>query len=170
MELSEKYTAGAVKSPCFCTAFFLVMARHYYPAIFEPAKDIDGFVVTVPDIQGCLTQGKDLTKAMYWTVDAIGTMLDGVEEKDYPKPSKVEELDLSEYPDAFVNVIEFDPDKWKKTFNPIRKAREQAGMTIKELSNLLGAPYRTVQDWNSGERKPPTWLVKLIVEKIESSI
>ena len=146
------------------------MAKHFYPAIFEPAEDINGFVVTVPDIEGCFTQGEDLTKAMYWAVDAIGTMLDGVEEKDFPKASKPEDLDLTEYPGAIVNVIEFDPDKWKKTFNPIRKAREAAGMSIKELSNLLGAPYRTVQDWNSGVRKPPAWLVKLIVEKIESAI
>ena len=151
-------------------AFFKLMAAHFYPAIFEPAEDIKGFVVTVPDISGCFTQGEDLTKAMYWTVDAIGTMLDGVDEKDFPAPSKPEDLDLTEYPGAIVNVIEFDPDKWKKTFNPIRKAREAAGMSIRELSNLLGAPYRTVQDWNSGMRKPPAWLVKLIVEKIESSI
>ena len=145
------------------------MAAHYYPCIFFPDEPT-GFGVVVPDIQGCLTQGEDLTKAMYWTVDAIGTMLDGTDEADYPQPSKVEDLDLSEYPNAIVNVVEFDPEKWKKTFNPIRKAREQAGMTVKELSNLLGAPYRTVQDWNAGVRKPPEWLIKLIVEKIETSI
>lgn len=146
------------------------MAAHYYPAIFEPAEDIKGFVVTVPDISGCFTQGEDLTKAMYWTVDAIGTMLDGVDEKDFPAPSKPEDLDLSKYPGAFVNLIEFDPDKWKKTFNPIRKAREAAGMSIRELSILLSAPYRTVQNWDNGTRKPPAWLAKLIVEKIESAI
>jgi len=145
------------------------MAAHFYPCIFFPDEPA-GFGVIVPDIQGCLTQGDDLTKAMYWTVDAIGAMLDGVDEKDFPAPSKPEDLDLTEYPGAIVNVIEFDPDKWKKTFNPIRKAREAAGMSIRELSNLLGAPYRTVQDWNSGTRKPPVWLANLIVEKIQSAI
>ena len=124
----------------------------------------------MPDIQGCLTQGDTLSHAMYWVVDAIGTMLDGVAEEDYPPPSKVEDLDLSEYPRAIVNIIEFNPEVWQVSFNKIRKAREQAGMSIKELSNLLGAPYRTVQDWNSGARKPPLWLQNLIVEKIQSVI
>lgn len=144
------------------------MASHYYPTIFFP--DTTGYGAIVPDIKGCLTQGETLTKAMYWTIDAIGTMLDGVDEKDFPKPSKISDIDLTEYPNAIVNIVEFNPDVWKSTFNKIRKAREQAGMSIKELANLLGAPYRTVQDWNNGNRKPPEWLQNLIVEKILSSI
>lgn len=141
----------------------------YYPAIFEPAEDIKGYVVTVPDIQGCHTQGATLSKAMYWTVDAIGTMLEDATE--YPKPSKPSDIDLTGYPEGtIVNVVEFDSEVWKSEVNPIRKALETAGLTIKELSNLLGAPYRTVQDWNSGARKPPLWLQNLIVEKIQSVI
>ena len=116
------------------------MASHYYPVIYFP-DELGGFGAIVPDIAGCLTQGESLTKAMYWTVDAIGTMLDGVEEKDYPPPSKVEDIDLSEYPGAIVNVIEFNSEVWKVTFNRIRKART-----------------------------PLVWLQNLIVEKIESSI
>lgn len=144
------------------------MASHYYPTIIFP--DTKGYGAIVPDIKGCLTQGETLTKAMFWTVDAIGTMLDGVDEKDFPKPSKVSDIDLTEYPNAIVNIVEFNPEVWKSTFNKIRKAREQAGMTIKDLADLLGAPYRTVQDWNSGKRTPPVWLQNLIVDKILSSI
>lgn len=114
-------------------------------------------------------------QATYWILDAIGTYFDGgdkeIESANFPPPSKISDLDLSEYPaDVIVNIVEFDPEVWKSTVNPIRKAREAAGLTIKELANLLGAPYRTVQDWNSGARKPPAWLQKLVVEKIESSI
>ena len=145
------------------------MAKYYYPAIFF--QDEDGkFIGIVPDLQGCLTQGDDLAQAMYWIKDAIGTWFDDPNVSEYPKPSKVTDIDTSEYPNAIVNVIEFDFEKWKESLNPIRKARENAGMTIKELSNLLGAPYRTVQDWNSGKRKPPSWLQNLIVEKIQNSI
>ena len=153
------------------------MAKYYYPIIFF--KDEDQFVAIAPDINrengGIATQGDSLMQATYWITDAIGTWFDdgenGVAEKDYPAPSKISELDLSEYPaDAIVNIVEFDPEVWKATVNPIRKAREAAGLSIKELSNLLGAPYRTVQDWNSGARKPPAWLQKLIVDKIQNSI
>lgn len=52
--------------------------------------------------------------------------------------------------------------------NPIKYARKKAGLNIKKLSELFGAPYRTVQDWNAGRRMPPGWVQRLIVEKIES--
>lgn len=51
--------------------------------------------------------------------------------------------------------------------NAIKEARENAGMTIKELAELLGAPYRTVQDWNAGKRQPPPWIERLVLEKID---
>ena len=34
--------------------------------------------------------------------------------------------------------------------NLIREARLKAGLSIKELADMLGAPYRTVQEWNAG--------------------
>ncbi len=52
--------------------------------------------------------------------------------------------------------------------NPIKYARKKAGLNIKKRSELLGVPYRTVQDWNAGRRMPPGWVQRLIVEKIES--
>ena len=51
--------------------------------------------------------------------------------------------------------------------NAIREAREKAGLTIKQLSDMLEAPYRTVQDWNSGKAKPPIWLQKLVIAEID---
>ena len=42
--------------------------------------------------------------------------------------------------------------------NPIKYARKKAGLNIKKRSELLGAPYRTVQDWNAGRCMPPGWV------------
>ena len=50
--------------------------------------------------------------------------------------------------------------------NPIRDARLKAGLNIKQLSELLGAPYRTVQEWNAGRHLPPEWMARLIVAEI----
>ena len=52
--------------------------------------------------------------------------------------------------------------------NEIKKAREEAGLTIKELADLLGAPYRTIQNWNLGERKPPEWIERLAIKEIKN--
>ena len=51
--------------------------------------------------------------------------------------------------------------------NEIKAARVKAGLSIKQLADLLGAPYRTVQDWNLGSHLPPSWMTRLIVAEIE---
>lgn len=51
--------------------------------------------------------------------------------------------------------------------NAIKVARIKAGLSIKELAELLGAPYRTVQDWNAGRSKPVDWAERLIIEKLD---
>ena len=50
--------------------------------------------------------------------------------------------------------------------NPLKVAREKAGLNIKQLAELLGAPYRTVQEWNAGRHLPPTWMTKILVDEI----
>lgn len=51
--------------------------------------------------------------------------------------------------------------------NAIKEAREKAGLNIKQLADLLGAPYRTVQDWNAGRATPPQWIQRLVIAEIE---
>ena len=145
------------------------MAKHYYPAIFQKCEE-GGYAIIVPDIQGCVTQGDDLNDAMWMASEAIGCMLEGVEEKDFPTPSDMKDVDCSQYADSFVTLVEFDKEAYDRSCNPIKAAREKASMSIKELSEFLGAPYRTVQDWNKGKRIPPKWLQNLIVEKIEHAL
>ena len=50
--------------------------------------------------------------------------------------------------------------------NPLKEAREKAGLNIKQLAELLEAPYRTVQDWNAGKHLPPAWMTKILVDEI----
>lgn len=50
--------------------------------------------------------------------------------------------------------------------NPLKEAREKAGLNIKQLAELLGAPYRTVQEWNAGRHLPPEWMTKILVDEI----
>ncbi len=50
----------------------------------------------------------------------------------------------------------------------IKEARKAAGLTQQGVSDLLGIPRRTIQDWECGKRVPPEWVERLIVEKLES--
>lgn len=50
----------------------------------------------------------------------------------------------------------------------IKEARTKAGMTQKEVSDLLGIPLRTIENWETGQRKCPDYVERLIVEKLLS--
>ena len=49
----------------------------------------------------------------------------------------------------------------------IKEARVQAGLTQTQFAKKFDIPVRTVQDWESGRRKPSVWAEKLIIEKLE---
>ena len=51
--------------------------------------------------------------------------------------------------------------------NKIREARKAAGLTQQKMSDILGIPKRTIENWDSGQRKPATWAIKLIIEELE---
>lgn len=44
--------------------------------------------------------------------------------------------------------------------------RESTGMTRKEFCEYFEIPYRTVQDWELGNRKMPDYLLRLMKYKI----
>ena len=142
--------------------------KYYWPAVFEPMANANGYVLTVPDVEGCLTQGYSVEEAMEMAHDALGTMLEDVSEGEYPKASAVNDIDLSGYDaGSFVSLVCFDKERWDRETAGIEGARVSAGLSIKGLAELLGAPYRTVQDWCRGKRVPPLWLQRLVIAEIE---
>ena len=89
--------------------------KYYYPAVFERKKNSKGFVITIPDIHGCHTQGDDMEECMWMAHEAIGCMLEDVEEKDYPQPSKIKDIDLGGYePDSFKTSVTFDKEQYNR--------------------------------------------------------
>ncbi|MGN0522577.1 MAG: helix-turn-helix domain-containing protein [Eubacterium sp.] len=49
----------------------------------------------------------------------------------------------------------------------IREARKSAGLTQQAITDKIGIPIRTLQDWEAERRSCPKWCEKLIVDKIE---
>lgn len=49
----------------------------------------------------------------------------------------------------------------------IKEARQAAGLSQQGVTDILGIPRRTLQDWESGKRTPPGWAETLVVEKLE---
>ena len=48
----------------------------------------------------------------------------------------------------------------------IRDMRLQLGDTQREFSARYGIPFRTIQNWESGERKPPAYIISLLEVRI----
>ena len=48
-----------------------------------------------------------------------------------------------------------------------KRFRELSGMTRKEFCDYFGIPYRTVQDWELGNRNCPGYLLDLMRYKLE---
>lgn len=49
----------------------------------------------------------------------------------------------------------------------IREARQAAGLTQQGVTDALGIPRRTLQDWEAGKRTPPGWAEALVIAKLE---
>lgn len=50
----------------------------------------------------------------------------------------------------------------------IKEARKAAGLSQQGVTDALGIPKRTLQDWEAGKRTPPGWAEALIIEKLEN--
>lgn len=85
------------------------MNKIYYPAIFHPEEI--GYSVSVPDIDGCFTEGDTLEDAMEMAADAIGLCLEACGGA-FPKASLPGDI----HHDAgdFVTLIPFDMLAYQK--------------------------------------------------------
>ena len=50
--------------------------------------------------------------------------------------------------------------------NEIRAARLKAGLTQQEMSELLGIPKRTIEEWEGGRRKCPEYTKKMVIKEL----
>lgn len=87
--------------------------KFFYPVIFEPEDT--GYSVYVPDISGCVTQGENMEDALDMVQDAIGLMLEDKAPKDYPKPSRPQDIKLKN--GQFVMMVPFDKLAYDRKYN-----------------------------------------------------
>ena len=79
------------------------MKTIFYPAIFHP--EATGYSVSVPDIEGCFTQGENMEEAISMAKEAVSLMLEGA--SIFPKPSLAAAIRL--HRGDFISMIPFEP-------------------------------------------------------------
>ena len=50
----------------------------------------------------------------------------------------------------------------------IKEARKEVGLTQVQISKKTGIPLDTLKKWEVGNRTPPEWCKRLVIEKILS--
>lgn len=76
---------------------------------FSPLENSESYLVTVPDLPGCVTTGKDLADALDMTIDAAsGWVLTEVEDGNpVPEASPVNRIQFED-DESFISVISLD--------------------------------------------------------------
>ena len=94
------------------------MKKLLYPACFYPCEEQEGYTVVVPDLPGCVTQGRSLLDAIGMAVDAAsGWILDEMEDGNpIPPASKIEDVCADDRPGGFVNLIVLDIDAYAEKY------------------------------------------------------
>ncbi len=92
----------------------LRMAKYVYPAVFHPNSDDGSITVTVPSLPGCITEGKDLTDAVYMAGDAVAMWLWCTEDQheEIPEPAPPPDVKAPE----FVSYVYADTDEYRRKF------------------------------------------------------
>lgn len=67
-----------------------------------------------------------------------------------------------------LKVIGLADESGNVDLNSIRAARIAAGLSQKGMSDNFEIPLRTLESWEMGDRKPPVYVEKLIIEKLKS--
>ena len=120
------------------------MAKYVYPAIFTP-EDEGGYSVLFPDLEGCYTQGDDLSDALEMAKDVLElTLYDyETEKKSIPEPSELKSVKHGE--NEIVSLISGDTVTYRKMYNT--KAVKKT-LTIPEWLNTqaeeANAPYSQI--------------------------
>lgn len=154
--------------------------QYDFPAVFY--SDENAVAFHFYDREDWFSFGNNVDEAISAAEEILSDSLLALERenKKIPTPTSLDKVEVK--PLQLVKMIHADTEKYASELadmndrqaienaeNPIRELRERQGLSIKELSDLLHAPYRTVQDWNAGKSKPPEWVLSLILDRILNS-
>lgn len=54
--------------------------------------------------------------------------------------------------------------------NKIKEKRIELGLTQQQLADLTGIPFRTIQNWEGGQRKCPEYVERLLLFYLDNNI
>ena len=55
-------------------------------------------------------------------------------------------------------------------YNEIKEIRNRTGLSQQKFSGITGIPKRTIENWESGKNKCPTYTIKLIKYYVDKEL
>lgn len=86
--------------------------KYVYPSIFK-LLDNGEYFIKVPDLPGCITEGKNLPDALDMAQDTISMWLCDAEDNNEPVPPASDVFDLSCDKGEFINLVAVDTVEYR---------------------------------------------------------
>lgn len=81
------------------------MAKYIYPAVFHKNIEDGSYTVIFSDLQGCITEGKSLTEALFMAEDALALWLECT---PAPLPTPSDPTAITTANNEFVSLVSAD--------------------------------------------------------------
>lgn len=101
--------------------------KFVYPAIFT--TDNGGFVVDVPDLPGCVTEGDSLVEAIEMGVDAASGWILGEIEEGNGFPAASAFADITVPDGSFINLLVLDIDAYAEQYGTCDEKQNRSKVT-----------------------------------------
>lgn len=88
--------------------------KYMYTALITPMEDGSGYAVSVPDLPGCVTSGKDIMEAMEEIADAMGGYLCVQEDERLPIPEATRPEDICHGPGEVCYLVPVDTVRFRR--------------------------------------------------------
>lgn len=151
--------------------------KYAFPAVFY--DDDNQVAFHFYDREDWFLCGANLFDAIEMAQDVLNGALLELERSGEQIPAPTPLANVKLLPNEVARMIEADTDAYAVELemmndrnailnadNPIRTLLDRKHMKIKQLADVLQAPYRTVQSWSLGKTKPPRWTLNLILDKV----
>ena len=81
------------------------MDRYIYPAVFEAGEE-KGYVVTFPDLPGCITEGDTMEESLHMAKEVLELFMYGIEEDGDVVPAPTAPERIEPPANSFISLVE----------------------------------------------------------------
>jgi len=129
--------------------------RKTYTVRFEKDSDSGWWIVTVPEVQGCRTQGRSLAEGRRRIREALALFIDeGAAEKaslvdDIRLPAATRDV-LHQASAARAQLDKVQSRAKKATESAARALTRKAGLSVRDAAEMLGVSHQRIQQLAGG--------------------